>query len=55
MRRAYAEDKTTMQSVTMEQPYRCACMESVGVDSETAIKIKPWVGRRYFIRCSPRV
>lgn len=48
VKKAYMEDQTSMQSVTVEQLYRCVCMEAQGVDSETAMKIRPWVGRRYF-------
>ena len=53
VRRAYLADNTVHQSVRMSDLYRCATMDGEGVDPEIVIKVKPWVGRRYFGACPP--
>ena len=44
----YMGDKETIHSVTVEGLYRCVCMNGEGVTSEIILKVRTWIGRRFF-------
>ena len=45
---AYYSDEGRVQSVRVSELYRTVCDNGAGVSSEMAMKITPWIGRRYF-------
>jgi hypothetical protein len=46
--RAYLADDDKVQGVAMSDLFRGVVMEGEGVSAETMIRIRPWIGRRYF-------
>ena len=45
---AYYSDEGRVQSVRVSELYRTVSDNGAGVSSEMAMKITPWIGRRYF-------
>ena len=48
MAEAYYSDTGAVQAVKVCDLYRTVCDGGEGVSSEMAMKITPWIGRRYF-------
>jgi site-specific DNA-cytosine methylase len=46
--RAFLADNDKVQGVSVSDLFRAVTMDGEGVSAETMIRIRPWVGRRYF-------